>query len=82
MTQHPDHACALALIDAGCGWAAIAILEASCAPRSAAALRFLRGNRLDLALEQLRAEGADEQSLTPSTITRAGVPGAKWSIER
>lgn len=54
---HPDHACALALIDAGCGWAAIAILEASKHPASASALRLMRAGRLDLALSEMREAG-------------------------
>ena len=75
MSQHPDHACALALIDAGCGWAAVAILEASQHPRSAAALRYLRGKRLDLALAELR--GGDGLVDEINFFTRAGNPGAE-----
>lgn len=74
MTQHPDHACALALIDAGCGWAAIAILEASKHPASAAALRFMKAGRLDLALAEIKA--GETPAKTPTHSTRAGGPGA------
>ena len=53
MTQHPDHIAALALIEAGHGWAADAILAASKAPRSAAALAMLRAGRLTDARAQM-----------------------------
>ena len=53
--QHPDHACAIARLDAGQDWAALAILEAADEPRAGLAADLIRRNQVDKAREQIQA---------------------------